>query len=466
MITKLLEQLQKLAELTGNFSDFIIEPSFNAELNSKAKTFLFPAALLATVSWVPFLFIDISLHPDIPLLIPVRLTLSLVGLVILFLFIFRLLIRYSYVMLAIIIAAMALLSGVMVGLVRADPVYMGGYCITLLIIPFIPLRRRESILILLASLVVYFITGMINRIEYSSSNDLYSLANIIIASIMATLAVYFFDRERKTSYGKSYLIQQTNTALETSNLDLIRAKQKIEQTSEKLNQANQNLTREIELKSDLMHVAVHNLKNPLQVILGYVEVLKMDNHEHPKNLAKLQKVEKSVTDMIDIISKLLESERAEKDNIPIRRQNLGLKQLLESVIQNNRVQASMKNQAIQFDSDSEIHFNGDPHLMNQIFENLISNAIKFSRHDSMITIRLSQKPSFIQIVFKDCGPGLSEKDHAGLFKKFKKLSAKPTGNENSSGLGLSIVKRYVELHQGKIYAINNSEGGASFIVEF
>jgi len=101
-------------------------------------------------------------------------------------------------------------------------------------------------------------------------------------------------------------------------------------------------------------------------------------------------------------------------------------------------------------------------------QNIISNAIKFSQPNKKIyiTIRNSEEPQHIDISIKDEGPGFTENDKKKLFQKFAKLSARPTGGEHSSGLGLSIVKKLVEMMNGKIRVESEHGKGAEFILTF
>jgi signal transduction histidine kinase len=105
--------------------------------------------------------------------------------------------------------------------------------------------------------------------------------------------------------------------------------------------------------------------------------------------------------------------------------------------------------------------------MKEVVENLIGNAIKYSPHEKTIWVSVSRyDKDKVRFSVKDEGQGLTEEDMKKLFGKFQRLSARPTGGESSTGLGLSIVKKLVEMHGGKIWA--ESEGrnkGATFTVE-
>ena len=92
-------------------------------------------------------------------------------------------------------------------------------------------------------------------------------------------------------------------------------------------------------------------------------------------------------------------------------------------------------------------------------ENFVGNAIKFSAADKPVAIRTSHSGTTVLIEVVDSGPGLTEDDLAKLFTKYAKLSNKPTGGEKSSGLGLAICRKIVELHEGRIGARNNTTGG-------
>ena len=108
----------------------------------------------------------------------------------------------------------------------------------------------------------------------------------------------------------------------------------------------------------------------------------------------------------------------------------------------------------------------DANYIDQVIENLLSNAIKFSPSNKNIYIHVSVTDTNALCEIRDEGPGLSEDDKKKLFSKYQKLSAKPTGNETSTGLGLSIVKKFVEAMNGEIWCESEIEKGASFFVKF
>lgn len=101
-----------------------------------------------------------------------------------------------------------------------------------------------------------------------------------------------------------------------------------------------------------------------------------------------------------------------------------------------------------------------------IFENLLSNAIKFSEEGKNIEVIISNSDEYLLINVIDEGAGIDPSEEDKLFKKFSKLSARPTAGESSTGLGLSLVKRYVELSNGKVWHERNTNAqGAIFKVQ-
>ena len=96
---------------------------------------------------------------------------------------------------------------------------------------------------------------------------------------------------------------------------------------------------------------------------------------------------------------------------------------------------------------------------------MISNALKFSNKDSLVDIQIRNDSDHVQVAVSDQGPGILESEEDRLFKKFAKLTAKPTGGEGSTGLGLALVKRYVEMLHGQVWYERTPRIGATFVVE-
>ncbi len=144
-----------------------------------------------------------------------------------------------------------------------------------------------------------------------------------------------------------------------------------------------------------------------------------------------------------------------------------LDRLVEEVIEQNQINAEKKGQTIETQIAKDVPANLDPLKTYQIVDNILNNAVKYSPKNSRIKVSLSieKKQNIIRIT--DFGPGFTKEEYSKLFLKFSRLNVKPTGNEISTGLGLFISKRLIELQEGNIFA--ESEGknkGSTFTIEF
>jgi signal transduction histidine kinase len=170
--------------------------------------------------------------------------------------------------------------------------------------------------------------------------------------------------------------------------------------------------------------------------------------------------------MSGIINELLESAASDAGQIKLHLIKLDFANLIQSIVETNQVLAKNKSQKIHLTiKDHPIVF-ADETKLTEIADNLINNAIKYSEKNKNIIITVKQENDKAVLEIIDEGPGFTEEDKKNLFQRFTRLSAKPTGGETSTGLGLSIVKALVEAHHGSITA--ESEGknkGSKFIVE-
>ena len=283
-------------------------------------------------------------------------------------------------------------------------------------------------------------------------------------------------------------IQKANEEITEKNQELEQQKEAIMDQADYLHEANETITsmheevqkqkneilrKNKELislnneKNNLISIVAHDLKSPLNQIKGLVSLIKITAKDLDDETARyVETIEKSTTRLNELIAKILDVEAIEAKKLNINTQKTDLSQLLKQCIQ--RFEITAKNKSIQINTKikDDLFASVDPAFTNQVYENLISNAIKFSPKYTSIDIELQDKDGHALLEVKDNGPGLSETDMKKLFGKYQKLSAKPTGDETSTGLGLSIVKKYVDAMQGKIWCESEQGKGASFFVSF
>jgi signal transduction histidine kinase len=238
----------------------------------------------------------------------------------------------------------------------------------------------------------------------------------------------------------------------------------LNEANNKLSETNQLLTDANNLKTELLGIAAHDLKNPLIVIKNLATILEENSQEEVVELSAV--IKQASQDMLALINELLESSALDSGRYPIHIENINLAVLLEYVIQGNTNAAQKKKQKLIVKAEQQCFIMADGSSMRRVLDNLISNAIKYSPFEKNIEISLVKKDKYVRLEVCDQGPGLDEEDMKKIFGKFQRLHAQPTGGENSSGLGLSIVKQIVDLHHGKVWAESKGIGkGTTFVVE-
>ena len=280
----------------------------------------------------------------------------------------------------------------------------------------------------------------------------------------------------KISHEIQYKVQKEASQMRVEQLQVMleveneRKKQQIEREKNiSLNESNRKLQYLLDERREFMGLAAHDLKNPLSGIIGLVEHLK----EHPSCVdyddipPLLELMEQSAVSALSIVTNLLDDNRLEEGQITLDLKPHDLNAICKDITNLYQARAKLKNITLSFEDHGRSHTaRTDPFTMRQILDNLISNAIKFSKKGNhvWVRLRLSEDGKFNEIHVSDDGPGISKQDQEKLFERFAKLSNKPTANEASSGLGLSIVKKLVEMNKGTVICKSVQGEGSTFIV--
>jgi signal transduction histidine kinase len=243
------------------------------------------------------------------------------------------------------------------------------------------------------------------------------------------------------------------------------------QTNKSLSEKNEQIQAQIlELnalnmeKNEMIEIVAHDLKNPLTSAMTVSELLGSEKITEDQK-EYLSFIKKSLNRMNSLVAKILEIKVLESSSFKTNYSQVDLKQVTEQVVSALKIQSDNKNIHILTDLD-EVVATMDRSLVVQIIDNLVSNAIKFSNHHTKVRVRLKENKQTIRFEFDDEGPGIREEDLPKLFQKFQKLEARPTDGESSTGLGLSIVKKYVEAMKGQVWCESELGKGSKFIVEF
>jgi class 3 adenylate cyclase len=211
VIKYLLERVRLSAVLESERADY--PPTFSKELNYQCGRILFYGSLITTVAWLPYIPLDIQLHPDEPLLPILRIGLSVISATIFILHVSRRFPECNLLFLNIIGAYLAISCGLITALTKADPVYIGGNLFVLTVIAIVPVRRRAALLIFVASLTTLFSVGYFKGMSFQTASARYSLQDLLSVSVVAILFIYLLDINRFASWLKSRKIEQQSGEL-------------------------------------------------------------------------------------------------------------------------------------------------------------------------------------------------------------------------------------------------------------
>ncbi len=260
-------------------------------------------------------------------------------------------------------------------------------------------------------------------------------------------------------------LHEANTQLEDRVAQRTRA---LMQANRRLSAQWLRLQRANGFKNEILGTVAHDLKNPLGVILGRTEMLTelistaASKEGITSQIDHIRDATRRLTSMVD---HLISDAMADAFDITIRREPVDVAALVAEVADANQPLAVNKQQSITVSAPGNIVTMCDTDRIREAIDNLVSNAIKYSPIGGKISVVVTHEEDNTVIRVADEGSGLSPEDLGRLFGRFQRLSAKPTAGESSTGLGLSIVKRIIDMHGGEVAANSDGPGkGSTFTI--
>ncbi len=286
--------------------------------------------------------------------------------------------------------------------------------------------------------------------------------NSLIVGMILVLALLGFALNRYSIKRRSeQRLQEQQRILEDQAIEIQHANIELYQQNEQLIALNME-------KNEFMGIAAHDLKNPLASIILSVEKMQRYGSRMTKEqiVQSQNAIIQTTQRMGSIITNLLEMNQLESGGLQLTTVSFDVSLGVESVVEQYRPPAEAKHIALHFSNNAdESIVSADKQAFIQVLDNLVSNAVKYSPHGKQAFVRILRNGDAVRIEIQDEGEGISEEDMTKLFGKFARLSARPTGGEHSTGLGLSIVKRMVEAMNGKVWCESELGKGSTFIVE-
>lgn len=223
-----------------------------------------------------------------------------------------------------------------------------------------------------------------------------------------------------------------------------------------------------EAKDDLLSLASHQLRTPATAVKQYVSMVKdgFAGEVDPEQRRLLQMAYDSNERQLTIVDDLLYVARIDAGKATLRPEKLNINELIQSVIDDQLSVIISRKQVVSYRKPhTPVKFTGDPQYLRMIFENLLSNASKYSYQNTKISITLKVINDKVLISFGDKGVGIEPKDYSSVFFKFSRIPNELTRQIAGSGIGLYLAKQLAILHGGDITFTSRPKKGSTFIVE-
>ena len=286
---------------------------------------------------------------------------------------------------------------------------------------------------------------------------------ILIIWVIGTLVLLY--RLLKKVFGYIDEVGKATEDLVNKDVEYIELPDELEEIQKRMNhlkresEKNEKLAKENEEKKDeLIVYLAHDIKTPLTSMIGYLSILdEIDDmpKKKQKNYISIA-LDKSYR-LEDLINELFDVARFNSEKIVLEKEELNLNLMLEQIIDDFYPTLREVNKSIKLNYDEPISINGDPDKLSRVFNNLIKNAISYSKEESEIVINLKKdnNNAIVEVINK--GKQISKEKLSKIFEKFYRLDSARTSRTGGSGLGLAIAKDIVELHNGTIIAESNEE---------
>ena len=354
---------------------------------------------------------------------------------------------------------------------------MGALGALLAVTILLPLRKigRDAEQIARGNYNTQVYSGKLSKGKFRNSDELAQLLMAfevmrrkvveVDADLGKQIQIKTFDLQRVNDelVEKEKVLQRANAQLSTQSEDLQRVNEELSSKNEELSETNVKLQKLDKMKTDFILIAAHELRTPIQPIMGSVKLAEkglITNEQAWKTIVTEAKRLSTVATYIFDVGKI------ENGNISYDMKPLSVAQLVERISSSSTKFATQDGViSIRMDLDEDLKIMGDRERLVQAFANIIDNAAKFAKNGT-ITIQTvnNHDEGTVEIKLTDDGPGIPEEILPVLFNKFV---TKTKENERGTGLGLFITKAIIEAQSGKISAENNAgTKGATFTVSF
>lgn len=219
------------------------------------------------------------------------------------------------------------------------------------------------------------------------------------------------------------------------------------------------------LKQNFISLMSHDLKTPVAKIAGMADVMKHKNSGNTELATGLQSIIDATKELNKFISSILDLTKVESRNISLNMQSKDINSIVENTIDSLRYEASTKDVSVIQELAPLYPIEFDINLMKRVFANLVENAIKYSGEGSEVNVKTWDDEQWVYITISDNGVGIPPEDLDYIFEKFYRVKNDASHSIKGTGLGLYLVKYFVELHGGTIEATSEVGNGTTFKIK-
>jgi signal transduction histidine kinase len=270
----------------------------------------------------------------------------------------------------------------------------------------------------------------------------------------------------KTSKAEqSKLMKALQTRAGEMEIEIYERAQEIQETNHQLLKANQQLGKLDKLKTKFFANISHELRTPLTLILGPLQK-NINDPKTPHYLLKdLQLIQENAKILLRHVNDLLDISKIEVGKINLEYVKTDLTSLIRHTANLFVPATEARALTLSINAPDHCFLEIDPHKIQRVLMNLISNAIKFTPVGGRISMTLKIEDAYAQFIIEDTGPGIPSEFQQKIFDRFFQVDESISRQHEGSGLGLAITKDFIELHHGTIKVGNSHTGGAQFLVE-
>ena len=286
-------------------------------------------------------------------------------------------------------------------------------------------------------------------------NNFYTKKDLDVLNAISSILSYIYKDKELSNVFKIQLKALKDGIIEKNN-----AYKTIKEQNEKILEADK-------IKNEFLANISHELRTPLNSILGFADILSTQLYGdlNSKQEEYINDIKASGTHLLGMINEILDMSKIEANAMKVVKSRFWISRGVNEVSNLLMPLANKKGISIVANIPEDFEVFADYQKIQQILYNLVSNAIKYSPENDEVEISVTCDNDSYRITVHDNGIGIDPKYHGKIFAKFVQLDNAYTKKESSTGLGLTITKELVELHEGKISLVSEVNNGSTFIVD-